>query len=111
MPDTHLGRVDNASRYQVSVGAGLCVKAIIGVSRLEQLANNDGSLSARIVGDCLAGDCERSLHDLDACVDKQEAWMDGMAVEGEVKGVGGGSQRRTVLLIEVGGRNFVKGLR
>src|SRR6202011_3426765 len=62
----HLGRVDDALGDQVDVFAGLGVEAIRILILLEDLADDDGTVFARVDRDLASGPGERLADDLDA---------------------------------------------
>src|SRR5258707_11493393 len=63
---THLGRVDDALGDQVDVFAGLRVEAVGILLVLEDLADDDGAVLARVDRDLAGWRGQRLAHDLDA---------------------------------------------
>src|SRR6476661_1558025 len=61
-----LGRVDNARRDQVDIFASLRVEAVVVLILLEDLADDDGTVLARVDRDLAGRPGERLAHDLDA---------------------------------------------
>src|SRR6478735_4121117 len=61
-----LGRVDNARRDQVDIFAGLRVEAVVVLILLEDLADDDGTVLARVDRDLAGRPGQRLAHDLDA---------------------------------------------
>src|SRR6185312_4448956 len=62
----HLGRVDDALGDEVDVLAGLAVEAVGVLVLLQDLADDDGAVLARVDRDLASGRGERLAHDLDA---------------------------------------------
>src|SRR6185295_11047511 len=61
-----LGRVDNARRDQVDIFAGLRVEAVVVLILLEDLADDNGTVLARVDRDLAGRPGQRLAHDLDA---------------------------------------------
>src|SRR6478672_8177622 len=61
-----LGRVDNARRDQVDIFAGLRVEAVVVLILLEDLADDNGTVLARVDHDLASRPGQRLAHDLDA---------------------------------------------
>src|SRR6478735_1960268 len=61
-----LGRVDNTRRDQVDIFAGLRVEAVVVLILLEDLADDNGTVLARVDRDLAGRPGQRLAHDLDA---------------------------------------------